>query len=511
MEFVKFDGIELAVDRFGSSQAEAVLLIAGGAQSMDWWTPDFCRMLCGQGFQVIRYDHRDTGRSTSSPPGHPRYTGEELVTDPVRILDEFGIASAHLIGLSVGGGIAQVIAVRFPERVRTLTLVESSPAGGDSGRLPPPTAELQSTFAADPPDVDWSDRAAVIEHRIDVERPYAGSSGFDVRRAREIATAEVERTVDMESSLTNHFLIATSPECDPAAIDAPTLIIHSTDDPLFPAAHGRALAEMIPQSDILMLEGTSHETPPPSHWHTVVPRLLAHMRQSMGPAGGLGGDPMLSDFGWLDDIRRSYDIDAEGYAHEVDGLLESSPHLRAGLRLFAELIGEDSEDRVADVGCGTGYVTGYLNGLGLNAFGIDVSPEMLKIARRDHPSCHFECGTMTQLSTEDAELAGIVAFWSIVHVPDSAMPGVMDEFRRVLRPGGLLLVGFHVGDGAKHTSRGYSGQGVDIDSFLRQPNTVAQWMRNAGFTVLSELVLRPADPSPGALLLARADSQPTAA
>ncbi|MGC2940219.1 MULTISPECIES: alpha/beta fold hydrolase [unclassified Brevibacterium] len=509
MELVKFDSIELAVDRFGSRQDEAVLLIAGGGQSMDWWTPDFCRMLSGQGFQIIRYDHRDTGRSTSSTPGHPRYSGEDLVTDPLRILDELGIASAHLIGLSMGGGIAQVIAVRFPERVHTLTLMESSPAGGDPGHLPPPTAEVRSTFAADPPDIDWTDRAAVVEHRVEIERPYGGSSGFDARRTREIAEIEVDRTTDMESSMSNHFLIAAGPDIDPAAIAAPTLVIHSTTDPLFPAAHGRTLAEMIPHCDILMLEGTGHEAPPPSQWSTVIPRLLTHLRQPTGPVGSLGEAPS-SDSSWLDDIRRDYDIDAESYAREVDGLLEGSPHLRSSLRVFAELIGEGTGDRVADVGCGTGYVTGYLNELGVDAFGIDISPGMLKIARHDHPSCHFEIGTMTQLSTEDAQLAGIVAFWSIVHVPDSAMPGVMKEFRRILRSEGLLLVGFHVGDGAEHTSRGHSGRPVSIDSFLRPPNAVAQWMRDAGFTVISELTLRPADPSPGALLLARADSQPTA-
>ncbi|SDS92608.1 Pimeloyl-ACP methyl ester carboxylesterase [Brevibacterium siliguriense] len=510
MELVKFDGIELAVDRFGACQDEVVLLIAGGGQSMDWWTPDFCRTLSGHGFQVIRYDHRDTGRSTASSPGHPRYTGEDLVTDPLRILDQLGIACAHLIGLSMGGGIAQVIAVRFPERVRTLTLMESSPAGGDPGHLPPPTAEVQSTFAADPPNIDWCDRAAVVDHRVNVERSYAGTSGFDVRRTREIAATEVDRTTDMESSMTNHFLVASGPDVDPAAIAAPTLVIHSTADPLFPAAHGRALAEMIPHCDILMLEGTGHEAPPPSQWSTVIPRLLTHLRQPTGPVGSVGDVPS-SDSSWLDDIHRGYDIDAESYAREVEGLLEGSPHLRASLRVFAELIGEDTGERVADVGCGTGYVTGYLNDLGVNAFGIDISPEMLKIARHDHPSCHFEIGTMTQLSAEDAQLAGIVAFWSIVHVPDSAMPDVMTEFRRVLRSGGLLLVGFHVGDGAEHTSRGYSGRAVSFDSFLRHPNTVGQWMRDAGFTVISELALRPADPSPGALLLARADSQPSAA
>lgn len=512
MDFVRFDGIELALDRFGDWHDETVLLIAGGAQSMSWWTPDFCRMLSGQGFQVIRYDHRDTGQSTSSRPGHPTYTEEDLVNDPLRILDEYGVAAAHLIGLSMGGGIAQAIAVRSPGRVRTLTLMESSPAGGATRPLPPPTAKIQASFAEEAPKIEWSDRRAVIDHRVDVERQYAGSSGFDARRTREIAAAEVERTSDMESALTNHFLVDEGDEIDPSAIAAPTLVVHSTTDPLFPAAHGRTLAEMIPHSSLLMLEGPGHEAPPPSHWITVVPRLLAHLRQSNARVGDRRdaspsrsfGETSPPDSAWLDDVRRGYDIDANSYAGKVAGLLDANPHLRASLRLFAELIGEGEEGRVADVGCGTGYVTGHLNDLGVRAFGIDLSPEMLKIARRDYPACDFELGTMTQLSAGDASLAGIVAFWSIVHVPDKAMPRVMNEFRRVLRERGLLLVGFHVGDGAEHTSRGYSGRAVSIDSYLRQPSTVADWMRDAGFTMLSSLTLRPDGPSPGALLLARA-------
>jgi SAM-dependent methyltransferase len=149
---------------------------------------------------------------------------------------------------------------------------------------------------------------------------------------------------------------------------------------------------------------------------------------------------------WLSDTRTSYDTDASGYAEKVRGLLDGSPYLRASLALFAELVRDAGGGPVADVGCGPGYVTRHLHDLGVDAFGIDLSPEMIAIARRDYPDLRFEVGTMTDLDLADDSVTGVLAFWSVIHVPDHSVPGVFGQFRRVLRPGGPLLVGFHVGD-----------------------------------------------------------------
>ena len=207
---------------------------------------------------------------------------------------------------------------------------------------------------------------------------------------------------------------------------------------------------------------------------------------------------------WLADTRSSYDIDAPGYAEKVQGLLDEMPYLRASLTSFAEQVQEAGGGPVADVGCGPGYVAGYLHDAGVDAFGIDLSPEMIAIARRDHPDLRFEVGTMTDLDLADESVAGIVAFWSVIHVPDAAVPGVFEEFRRVLRPRGLLLVGFHVGDEARHRSEGYTGRPVDVDSYRRRPSTVTGWLRDAGFTIEAELVIRPDEEVPGAVIFARA-------
>jgi SAM-dependent methyltransferase len=209
---------------------------------------------------------------------------------------------------------------------------------------------------------------------------------------------------------------------------------------------------------------------------------------------------------WLSDTRSSYDTDARGYADKVRGLLDGMPYLRASLTLFAELVHGAGGGPVADVGCGPGYVAGYLHDAGVDVFGIDLSPEMVAIARRDHPDVRFEVGTMTDLDLADDSVVGIVAFWSVIHVPDHAIPGVFEEFRRVLRPQGLLLIGFHVGDETRHTSEGYTGRPINVDSHHRRPSTMADWLREAGFTIEAELVIRPDEDVPGAVIFARSDA-----
>ena len=210
---------------------------------------------------------------------------------------------------------------------------------------------------------------------------------------------------------------------------------------------------------------------------------------------------------WLEDTRGSYDADADAYADKVRGLLEASPYLRAGLSMFAELVRDAGGGPVADVGCGPGYVTRHLHDLGLDAFGIDLSPEMVAVARRDHPDLRFEVGTMTDLDLADDSVTGVLAFWSVIHVPDDAVPGVFEGFHRVLRPGCPVLVGFHVGDTTRHTSEGYSGRPVNVDSHRRRPELVARWLREAGFTIEAQLLTRPDDEVPGAMIIARSDAR----
>lgn len=275
---IRANGVDLCIETFGDAGDPAILLIGGGAGAMDWWEDAFCERLAAGGRHVIRYDHRDTGRSASYPAGTPGYTYRDLAADPIGILDALGIARAHLAGLSMGGGIAQLLALEHPERVATLTLFATSPVQGDDLDLPPVGEALEATSDAPGPPPDWSDRAAAITAIVEGERPYAGELGFDEDHVRAIAARVVDRTTDIEASMTNHFVLDDG-EPIRSGLDqivAPTLVLHGTSDPLFPMGHAEALVREIPDARLIPLEGVGHQYPPRQVWDVVIPAMLAH-------------------------------------------------------------------------------------------------------------------------------------------------------------------------------------------------------------------------------------------
>ena len=275
-------GVELCVQSFGDPDDPAILLIAGGASSMLHWAEEFCeRLAAGRRF-VIRYDHRDTGRSVSYPPGAPQYTGRDLAEDAIGVLDAFGVARGHVVGISMGGGLGQSLAIHHPDRVASLTLSSTSPvgAGADDPDLPPASEEVTAEFGA-VSEPDWSDRSAVIEYLVTQERLCTSKSRPVAEEfIRELARRTVDRAVSI-ASMNNHFLLATGDDLARrrlAGITAPTLVMHGTEDPLFPIAHGAALAGDIPGARLLELEHTGHELPP-AVWDTVIPAILGHSRE----------------------------------------------------------------------------------------------------------------------------------------------------------------------------------------------------------------------------------------
>ncbi|HYQ64155.1 class I SAM-dependent methyltransferase [Actinophytocola sp.] len=202
---------------------------------------------------------------------------------------------------------------------------------------------------------------------------------------------------------------------------------------------------------------------------------------------------------WLADTRTSYDTVAADYADVVRASLARDPYLRGALAMFAGMV-EDGP--VVDVGCGPGHVTAHLRDLGVDAFGVDLSPGMVAVARRNHPGPRFEVGSMTDLDLPDASVAGLLAWWSLIHVPDELVATVFGQFRRVLRLGGPVLLGFHVGDESRLKTEGYGGHPMKVHVHLRRPDRVAGWLRDAGFTVEARLLLG-TDEQPSALLFAR--------
>lgn len=165
----------------------------------------------------------------------------------------------------------------------------------------------------------------------------------------------------------------------------------------------------------------------------------------------------MQDAGWLDDTRASYDAVAVSYAGLLREALAGEPFLRGILALFAEVVRARGNGPVADIGCGPGHITAYLLSLGLDAFGIDLSPAMIDVARRDHPGLRFEVGSMTGLDLADDSVTGLLAWFSLIHVPDDEVPAVLAEFLRVLRPGGPLLLGFHGATAPSSRHRGTGG------------------------------------------------------
>ncbi|MFJ9708574.1 class I SAM-dependent methyltransferase [Streptomyces sp. NPDC101234] len=210
---------------------------------------------------------------------------------------------------------------------------------------------------------------------------------------------------------------------------------------------------------------------------------------------------MTADF--LTATRTFYDAIASDYAERFRSEYDKRPVERAMLEVFAERVGAGGE--VADLGCGPGRVTGRLAGLGLSVFGLDLSASMLAIARRENPELRFVQGSMLELEVADEVLDGVLCWYSSIHTPDDRLPDLFREFRRVLRPGGHLLLAFQVGDVARRHENPW-GHRVTLDFLRRRPEEMTALLADAGFTLYSSTVREP-DPelnelSPQAFLLA---------
>ena len=291
---VSVNNIDLCVQGFGAPPDPVVLLIGGAAATMDWWEDEFCELIAAGGRYVLRYDQRDTGRSTTSPAGHPNYTGEDLADDVVALLDELDVAQAHIVAISSGAGIAQRVALDHPDRIASLVLMSTSPVGPggpDRPDLPPTSPELAASFADAGPDPDWDDRTAALDQVIKSEWLFSGRYGVDEPRVRAVADRAFDRTLDIAASQTNHWVLdGGEPVRQPlGSIAAPTLVIHGTDDPLFPIGHGEALVREIPGARLMPLEKVGHQMPPRPTWDVVVDAILLHTAAPPAPPGPADG------------------------------------------------------------------------------------------------------------------------------------------------------------------------------------------------------------------------------
>lgn len=209
---------------------------------------------------------------------------------------------------------------------------------------------------------------------------------------------------------------------------------------------------------------------------------------------------------WLQDTRTSYDTVARSYGTYARDSFDNAPYLRCALAQFAEMVRSAGGGLVADVGCGPGLITAQLHKLGIDVFGIDLSPGMVDTARRENPGLRFEIGSMTELDIAVASLAGLIAWWSLIHIPDESLPDVLGRFHQALRPGGLLQIGFHVGEGSRLKTEGYGGHPMKVTVYRRQPAQMAELLRRAGFSIEAQMLLQPDADLPQAVLFARCGS-----
>jgi pimeloyl-ACP methyl ester carboxylesterase len=272
---IHVSGVELCTEAFGDPADPPILLVMGIGGSMLWWEEGFCRMLADARRYVIRYDHRDTGRSVTYKPGRPGYTGADLVADAAGVLDAYRIPAAHVVGVSAGGAFAQVLAIDFADRVLSLVLISTTRALPGERRLPPPTEEFSRFVTA--AEVDWSDIESVIDYLVDYSRVLAGGQRpFDETAARELARRDVARARDFAAAQ-NHDAIRDDghPREPRSSIAVPTLVIHGTADPMFPLEHGKALADEIPGARLLVLEWAGHGVDR-ADWETIVRGIVEH-------------------------------------------------------------------------------------------------------------------------------------------------------------------------------------------------------------------------------------------
>lgn len=272
---IAIDGLELCAESVGDAGDPAILMIMGATASMGWWPDEMVRRLAAGGRFVLRYDHRDTGKSTSGPPGEPAYAIDDLADDALRVLDAYGFASAHLVGMSLGGLVAQLLALRDPRRVRTLTLIASEVLG-DPGFEPKPIDPAIIAHFASAAELDWSDEEAAIAFierlwRLNAAPGRAASPLVEATARREFRRAR------NPASMLNHAMLGGGEAWSNRTVEIaqPLLVVHGRFDPVVDHRHALALARMAPDATLLTLEATGHELRE-DDWDAIVTAILRH-------------------------------------------------------------------------------------------------------------------------------------------------------------------------------------------------------------------------------------------
>jgi pimeloyl-ACP methyl ester carboxylesterase len=290
--FAKVGELEICCQTFGRPSDPPLLLIAGLGAQMILWEDDFCAALAERGLWVVRYDNRDVGKSSQidwKPPVDAGaaiaerlrgdraapYRLEDMAADAVGLMDALGVARAHVVGASMGGMIAQEVAIRWPERVRSLTSIMSTT--GDP-RLPPPTAEVMKVFTSPPP----ATAEDYVEANVAAWKIFRGP-GYpeDEKRDRARAIRAAKRGFSPEGGQRQMLAVYASGSRKKTlpSVTAPTLVIHGADDPLLPLAAGEDTAASVPGAKLVVLPRMGHALPL-AVWPRVIDEITELVRRA---------------------------------------------------------------------------------------------------------------------------------------------------------------------------------------------------------------------------------------
>lgn len=281
MRRIQKQDISLAAESFGTVGNPALVLVMGATASMLGWPDALCHALANRGLHVLRFDHRDTGQSTTVPPGAATYAVEDMAGDVLAVMEGYDVTRAHLAGMSLGGYIAQMVALQQAVRVASLTLIASEPLGWDGPALPHISEEFLGHFAA-LATLDWSHRDAVADFLVESERLCAGSGAFfDSAAAKAVALRVLERT-DSPASMFNHGSVTTRDDWTGRfrEIACPVLVLHGDEDPILPVENGKAIASGIRNAQLEVLPGVGHELPP-GRLDWIADRIASHVQSAL--------------------------------------------------------------------------------------------------------------------------------------------------------------------------------------------------------------------------------------
>lgn len=284
-------GVELEYETFGSPDSTALVLIAGfGAQLLSWHS-DLCQILADQGRYVIRFDNRDAGRSTmfeqyavdlhaiiaaasagdlDTVRASAPYSLQDMADDVVGLMDVLGLRQAHIVGASMGGMIAQLVAIRHPERTRTLTSMMSSTGEADYGQATP---EAMAALLSPVP----ADRSGYIEASVKASRIWSSTRYFDAEAVAGLAAASYDRSFSPASTARQlAAILGTGSLADQLTeLAVPTLVIHGLDDTLITPSGGQRTAELVPHADLMLVPDMGHDRPEPL-WPLLAQALIKH-------------------------------------------------------------------------------------------------------------------------------------------------------------------------------------------------------------------------------------------